>query len=608
MHATEPLNDSYCAFFNASKHKQFDFLSNFYAAPIESHYGTFTCAEGLYQYQKFMHLKKQDIYTTFSNATGQEAWDLSRTYAKYTDPNWNRLEAMRETLRHKFSNQHLRTKLLATGSSYLVENAPQGHDSFWSDNGNGSGDNMLGILLMELRKELGGIGIVPVPDILKKFYTAKCTLCDHACFFTNDRVVYNYCDRHMGGDLTLGTITTRIPLSNIPDGTGRFLYFSLNDMPEFIEEGARLIAERIRALNLKNPFFVTPETSTIALAHVLRTKYHIDGIIVSKHKKPNDVDTISQEYCAVTSKEKKTLFLDKSIDLSGKDIVIIDNVCTTGETIKAVYQLLEKVGVDYKKIIAAIVLFTEGKEISEVAISKDIKIKVHTFAHIPILPSDPSIDNTLYHLYSSCDLPTHYGTIKFCVFKHRSLEKEAIACISPLTFHDGRRTNIPVRIHDACITSETFHSIKCDCQLQLHKALKYISEYGGIVIYLNQEGRGIGLGNKISAYNLQETLKLDTVQANRELGLPDDLREYTAARDILNYLGVESIMLMTNNTRKVTCLQELGINVAGTIPCIIKPESWQMKKYMTDKANKMGHMIPPDKLETPQAQSIVVAE
>jgi GTP cyclohydrolase II len=197
-----------------------------------------------------------------------------------------------------------------------------------------------------------------------------------------------------------------------------------------------------------------------------------------------------------------------------------------------------------------------------------------------------------YRLYSSCDLPTQYGTIKFCVFKQASSGKEAIACVSPLTLVDRVHKNIPVRVHDACITSETFHSVKCDCKLQLDQALKQISTSGGIVIYLYQEGRGIGLANKIAAYHLQETKQLDTVQANRALGLPDDAREYLAIRDILTHFGIESIALMTNNPRKVECLQKLGIRVESTIACLVNPESPQMQKYMNDKAQQMGHLIP----------------
>lgn len=595
----------YCAFFNSTKHKEYDFLSNFYPSSVKSKYGTFKCAEGLYQYHKFMHLPTNlEIKEAFIDELGQQAWDISRKLETLygCSPSFNKLDAMMETLKCKFNDETLKNKLIDTGTAYLVENCPKGHDSFWADDSDGTGKNMLGILLMKLRKTLIDdeeyLGVVSVPKILETFYSKKCVICGNSCFFTNSKIVYNYCEKHIGGEIKLGNVSTRVQLSNIPDGTGRFLYFNLNDMPEFVEEGARLISQRIKELNLPNPFFVTPETSTISLAHVLRTKYSIPGIIVSKHKKPNDIDVVSEEYCSITSMEKKILYLDKSNSVLFKntDIVIIDNVCTTGETIRAVYRLLCKCGADYKKIIETIVLFTEGTDstVHNVKITNEINLPLHKFEHIPILPLDPSIDNTLYHLYSTCELPTQYGTMKFCVFKHRSLEKEAVACVSPLT---SSRTNIPIRIHDACITSEVFHSIKCDCKLQLDKSFQYISEYGGIIIYLNQEGRGIGLGNKILAYNLQETLKLDTVDANRKLGLLDDTREYTAAKDILNYFQIESIMLMTNNPRKIECLKKLNVVISGTIPCIITPESCQMEKYMKNKVEKMHHTIPIEKLD-----------
>lgn len=590
------FGSSYCAFFNETKHNEYNFLSNFYPCKIQSPYGTFNCSEGLYQYLKFSYLGDLPLKQAFMNATGQEAWNLSRQYAAQIDPNFNRENAMRETLHYKFSNKDLKGRLLATDNAYIVENSPHGHDTFWADNGDGSGKNMLGLMLMQLREEEGGGGVVESPSILKAFYETKCSQCGKACHFSNKEIVYNQCDVHMTRELKLGNVSKGIQLSNIPDGTGRFLYFNLNDMPDFVEEGARLIAERIKELGLENPYFVTPEASTIALAHVLRTKYNIDGVIVSKRKKPDDVDVESIEYCAVTSLDTKTLYLEKGTDFSGKDIVIIDNVCTTGETIRATYKLLCQVGVDCEKIAEAIVLFTEGEDMTSVEIADGLQIGVHRFEFIPIYPADPSIDQTLYKLYSSCDLPTSYGTIKFCVFKHRTLDIEAIVCVSPITFQDGGYSNIPVRIHDACITSETFHSLKCDCQLQLHKAMEYISEYGGMVIYLKQEGRGIGLANKIAAYDLQETQHLDTVEANRALGLPDDMREYVAVRDILKHFNIDSVMLITNNNRKVKCLENLGVKVGGRIPCVVKPQSSQMKKYMKDKAEQMGHMIPVDKL------------
>lgn len=586
----------YCAFFNETKHNEYNFLSNFHPCKITTSFGTFQCSEAFYQYSKFAYLDNAKLKEAFLHANGQQAFDLSRKHASLIDPNWDKEAVMKQVLLAKFSDPELQEKLLSTKNAYLVENSPKGHDSFWADNGDGGGENKLGIMLMQIRKELGGESVSTIPSILEKFYQTKCSLCENPCHFTNKEIIYNLCDAHIGRELKLGNVSKMIRLSNIPDGTGRFLYFNLNDMPEFVEEGARLIAERIKELNLENPFFVTPEASTISLAHVLRTKYGIDGVILSKRKKPDDVDVYLEEYCAVTSLESKTLYLEKSTDLQGKDIVIIDNVCTTGETLRAVHKLLTQAGVASKNIKEAIVLYTEGDDMSFITTSNELKLKVHRFEHLPLFPKDPTLDNVLYRLYSSSRIPTSYGPIDFYVFRHRSLDLEAIACVSPLTFLDKRRANIPVRIHDACITSETFHSLKCDCQLQLQKAMEYITEYGGIVIYLQQEGRGIGLANKIAAYNLQETQHLDTVAANRALGLPDDAREYHAAKDILEHFKIESVLLISNNLHKVHCLESLGVKVGGRIPCIVKPESLQMQKYMKDKAEQMGHIIPSDKL------------
>jgi GTP cyclohydrolase II len=125
-------------------------------------------------------------------------------------------------------------------------------------------------------------------------------------------------------------------------------------------------------------------------------------------------------------------------------------------------------------------------------------------------------------------------------------------------------------VHDACFTSEVLGSLKCDCAEQLQMSMEYIhANAPGIVIYLWQEGRGIGLANKIAAYKLQEQ-GLDTVDANRALGLPDDSREYTSVRNILAELGVKSVRLMTNNPRKISELTQLGVNVTGRLPCQIQ--------------------------------------
>ena len=146
---------------------------------------------------------------------------------------------------------------------------------------------------------------------------------------------------------------------------------------------------------------------------------------------------------------------------------------------------------------------------------------------------------------------------------------------------------VPLRIHDACFTSEVLGSIKCDCKAQLDFALEYIQQHGGLIIYLHQEGRGIGLANKIAAYALQEQ-GLDTVEANRALHLPDDARQYDDAANILKELGIQSVALLTNNPRKATALKDLGISVMKRLPIFCKVSD-RAQTYLDTKILKMGH-------------------
>ncbi len=149
---------------------------------------------------------------------------------------------------------------------------------------------------------------------------------------------------------------------------------------------------------------------------------------------------------------------------------------------------------------------------------------------------------------------------------------------------------VPVRIHSECLTSEVLGSLKCDCREQLQTALKYISEQErGIVLYMRQEGRGIGLGNKIRAYALQEA-GYDTVEANHMLGFPDDLRSYDVAAGMLQVLGVKSISLLTNNPKKIAGVEAFGIRVKKRIPLQIKPNPFN-KNYLHTKARKSGHLL-----------------
>lgn len=186
-------------------------------------------------------------------------------------------------------------------------------------------------------------------------------------------------------------------------------------------------------------------------------------------------------------------------------------------------------------------------------------------------------------------LPTKHGLFRLRGYKH-SLDG-GLTFTEPTAIISGSvegKSDVPVRVHDACYTSEVLGSLKCDCADQLALALKMIHDSPpGMVIYLQQEGRGIGLANKIAAYSLQEQ-GLDTVDANRALGLPDDCREYTAVRNILENLGIKSIQLITNNPRKINELSSLGISISGRVPCIVQGGSHN-QGYLDTKRDRMSH-------------------
>ncbi|MFC2162087.1 GTP cyclohydrolase II [Candidatus Altiarchaeota archaeon] len=183
-------------------------------------------------------------------------------------------------------------------------------------------------------------------------------------------------------------------------------------------------------------------------------------------------------------------------------------------------------------------------------------------------------------------LPTEYGEFRIRVFA----DDEGKEHVALLRGKISGESDVPVRIHSECATGDIFHSLKCDCWNQLDKSLKYVqNEDHGIIIYLKQEGRGIGLLNKINAYKLQE-MGRDTIEANNELGFPDDLRGYELAADILRQLHVDSVRLMTNNLEKIEGLKSNGIKVAGRIPLITKPTKYN-KNYLKTKKDKMSHLI-----------------
>jgi GTP cyclohydrolase II len=193
-------------------------------------------------------------------------------------------------------------------------------------------------------------------------------------------------------------------------------------------------------------------------------------------------------------------------------------------------------------------------------------------------------------------IPTRYGEFECHVF--RSAHASA-ANVDPLphdhlawVFGDVRgRTGTLVRVHSECITSEVFGSLKCDCKEQLDVAMAAVARAGaGAVLYLRQEGRGIGLANKIRAYALQSDGH-DTVDANRLLGLPDDARLYNVAREMLEHLGVASVRLLTNNPAKVQALRDLGVHVVGRAPIVVAPNQ-HSARYLDAKRRRMEHDLP----------------
>jgi GTP cyclohydrolase II len=147
-----------------------------------------------------------------------------------------------------------------------------------------------------------------------------------------------------------------------------------------------------------------------------------------------------------------------------------------------------------------------------------------------------------------------------------------------------------VRIHSECLTGDVFHSLRCDCRSQLELSLNLIAEEGrGLLIYEHQEGRGIGLLNKLRAYELQDG-GADTVEANERLGFEADLRHYEMPAEILLYFKVKSVRLLSNNPDKIAALEQAGIHVAERIPCIVAPHE-STEGYLRTKKQKMGHLL-----------------
>lgn len=181
-------------------------------------------------------------------------------------------------------------------------------------------------------------------------------------------------------------------------------------------------------------------------------------------------------------------------------------------------------------------------------------------------------------------MPTEYGEFDMYGFTTANSDEELVAIVSG---EIKKTTN--VRIHSACLTGDIFHSQRCDCGEQLAASMKYINEHGGVILYLPQEGRGIGLINKLKAYELIEQ-GYDTVTANIALGFEEDLRDYKDAAQILKYFGIEKVNLLSNNPKKFESLEIYGIDIAKRIELVV-PTNKHNQDYMDTKKVKMGHLI-----------------
>jgi GTP cyclohydrolase II len=212
-------------------------------------------------------------------------------------------------------------------------------------------------------------------------------------------------------------------------------------------------------------------------------------------------------------------------------------------------------------------------------------------AQVELSDSDRSrleqADGLVVEKYAEADLPTRYGKFRVVAFVNNVDFKEHVAIVKGSLDTEAA---VPTRVHSECVTGDVFGSLKCDCGDQLDHALEVVADSElGVILYMRQEGRGIGLANKIKAYSLQDE-GMDTVEANLHLGFDDDLREYAVAAEMLRILGAQSIELITNNPRKVEGLEREGIEVVGRRPIKVLPNPHNVR-YLETKRKKSGHLL-----------------
>jgi GTP cyclohydrolase II len=193
---------------------------------------------------------------------------------------------------------------------------------------------------------------------------------------------------------------------------------------------------------------------------------------------------------------------------------------------------------------------------------------------------------------AEADFPSEFGHFRIYGFRNCALEalaevEEAVALrLGDLTLGGP----VLVRIHSQCLTGDVFHSLRCDCRSQLELSMKLIAQEGrGLLIYEHKEGRGIGLLNKLRAYELQDA-GADTVEANERLGFDADLRNYTLPGEILRYFGISQVRLLSNNPEKIQAVERAGVSVVERVPCMVPPIETR-EDYLRTKKEKMGHLL-----------------